>query len=121
MDFLKKNFSIIAKSVLNAAGKVSHIRVSSYYILASILFAGIVFAGIEIGNAIVTWNKGGGETYEVPTPHIVIFGMILSHHLVLLGLKKSGEKDVLTNTPPTPPTPPIEEPQPPLPPDGGGQ
>lgn len=115
MNFFKKNWSYVAKSVVNAAGKVSHIRVSSYYILAGILLLGIVFAGIEVGNAIVTWNKGGGATYVVPTPHIVIFGMILSHHLVLLGLKKSGEKDL------TPTIPGQPEPQTPLPPDGGGQ
>ncbi len=114
MNFFKKNWSYIAKSLVNAAGKVSHIRISSYYILAGILFLGIVFAGIEIGNAIVTWNKGDGATYTVPTPHIVIFGMILSHHLVLLGLKKSGEKDMT----PKLDEPKADEPQPPLPPDG---
>ncbi len=108
MEFFKKNLHYIAKSLVNAAGKVSHIRVSSYYILAGILFLGIVFAGIEIGNAILVWSKDASTTYTVPTPHIVIFGMILSHHLVLLGLKKAGEKDQ-SPTPPTPPDQPIPD------------
>lgn len=89
-----KFFEVILESSKNAAGKLSSARISSYYILASILLCGLAFFGIEIGNACLSWSKS--EAYIVPPNHIVIFTLILSHHLILLGLKKSSESTSTT-------------------------
>ncbi|CAG7580958.1 MAG: hypothetical protein SLAVMIC_00614 [uncultured marine phage] len=79
----------IEDSVLDKFGKTSHTKISSYIILGSILFSAIVFAGIEITNAIIMWKAG--NVYTIPAAHITIFGMILGHHLFLLGIKKASE------------------------------
>jgi len=81
----------INESLLDNSGKVSHTKISSYIILISIIVSSITFLGVDIVNAFTIWFKGG--TYEVPISHITIFGMILGHHLFLLGIKKSSENN----------------------------
>ena len=93
---MKKNFfsqmwDMIIKSSYNANGKVSSSRISSYFILGSILTSSLVFIIIEIGNAVFSWMKK--EVYVIPTEHIAIFGMILSHHLLLLGIVKNAKSE----------------------------
>lgn len=93
---MKKNFfsqmwDMIIKSSYNSTGKVSSSRISSYFILGSILTSSLVFIVIEIGNAVFSWMKK--EVYVIPTEHIAIFGMILSHHLLLLGIVKNAKSE----------------------------
>ena len=90
---IDKIFTLINMSVYDKKdGKVSSTRMSSYFILGAILTAAGVFIGIDIVNAIVAlYNKG---FYEVPANHIVLYGMTLAHHLTLLGINKSAEKNV---------------------------
>lgn len=89
---MKRLFWYIGKSSTDSHGKISSSRLSSYFILFGIILLCFVFMGIEIGNAILAWNKN--EAYIVPFAHITIFGMILAHHLVLLGLKNANDKSV---------------------------
>jgi len=88
-----KILNLIRQSVYDKKdGKISSTRMSSYFILGAILTAAGVFIGIDIVNAIVAlYNKG---FYEVPANHIVLYGMTLAHHLTLLGINKSAEKNV---------------------------
>ena len=88
---LKTFWRYIGKSVLNNFGdKVSTTRIQSYFILGSILTATAVFLGIDVVNAIILWVKNKGS-YTVPYEHIVLFGMVLGHHLALLGINKNSE------------------------------
>lgn len=86
-------WDLIKKSVISKLGKPSTSRISSYYILSVILIQALVNIVIDVFNAMVKWDKG--ETYEIPAAHIVIFTLVLSHHLILLGLKKSSDNDEL--------------------------
>jgi hypothetical protein len=80
----------IAQSVVDHLGKVSQVRIQSYFILLEILITGLFFLCIEAANAYLSiWVKG--EPYSPTTESIWIFGMVLAHHLVMLGLKKGAE------------------------------
>jgi len=85
MKMFKGLMESIKKSVKDRFGKESSARISSYIVLAFIIFNSLVFTVIEIVNAIVMWSKG--DFYIIPTEHIWIFGLILSHHLGLLFYK----------------------------------
>jgi len=85
----KKLFKKISESIYDKSGKVSHTRISSYIILSLVLLSSLTFLIIDVINAVNTWNLG--KTYVIPAAHITIFGMILTHHLVLLGIKKVAE------------------------------
>jgi hypothetical protein len=76
-------------SMYDHTGKVSSSRISSYGILVLILVSSVVFVGVDIINALSQWEQG--LIYEIPYTHVVIFGLILTHHLFLLGIKKSSE------------------------------
>lgn len=78
----------IKKSVLDHTGKSSHTRISSYFILATIMLNSMAFMVLEIVNAIIMWKQN--LTYIVPAEHIWIFGLILSHHLGLLFYKQKS-------------------------------
>jgi len=84
---LNKLLNLLCKSVLDRSGKVSSSRISSYVLLLMIVLASLVFLAIDITNLI---NSGGA--YVIPTEHVLIFGMLLTHHLMLLGIKKSAEE-----------------------------
>lgn len=45
---------------------------------------------IDVVNAAINW--GNDLPYVIPVEHIGVFALILSHHLVLLGLKNSSDK-----------------------------
>jgi hypothetical protein len=80
--------SYIEKSIYDTKGKVSSARISSYIILITIVLSTIIFLIIDIVNLIKT-----DGVYTIPVEHAIIFGMVLTHHLFLLGIKKSSESD----------------------------
>jgi fumarate reductase subunit D len=72
----------IAESVDGTSNKVSSSRVQSYIILFPILLMVLVFLIIEIwafGHAI-----DHGMDYKLSSEIIIVFGMMLSHHLAIL-------------------------------------
>jgi sulfite exporter TauE/SafE len=88
---INRILAYIGKSVTKN-GQISSTRIASYFILGGILTSIGTFAGIELVNAIIMWNKG--LTYIVPSEHVIIFGMVLAHHLTLLGINKNHETKV---------------------------
>lgn len=83
---------LIYKSIYKD-GEVSSSRIFSYCMMAVIFLFGFTAIGIELVNAIKKW--GAGESYVIPTEHIVILGMWLAHQLTLLGIYKSAESKPL--------------------------
>ena len=79
-------WSLIQESVKDKFNQISHTRISSYIILITITINAFVFMGIDIYNATLSAGK-----YIIPMDHIVIFGMVLAHHLTLVGLKRNSE------------------------------
>jgi len=88
-----KFWNIIRETIKDYLGKYSITRVSSYFLLATILFNSLVYISIDIVNAIQNWRNG--DEYRIPWNHITIFSMILAHHLILLGLKKSNDSKAM--------------------------
>jgi len=87
---LKKFWEYVEKSILaGTSNKVSTTRISSYLILGSILTTGLIYLLIDIVNAIIKWAHG--EVFVISTESLVFFGMILTHHLTLLGINKNAE------------------------------
>lgn len=86
MKFGKMFLESINASIKDHLGKKSSSRISSYIVLISIVLNSLVFMIIEIVNAYIMWDKG--LVYIVPSEHIWIFGLILSHHLGLLFYKR---------------------------------
>ena len=88
-----KIFDYIGQSVFSSKeGKVSSTRIASYFILGGILTTIALFIGIEGMNAVVVWRSG--LSYVIPNEHIVLFGMVLAHHLTLLGINKNHETKI---------------------------
>lgn len=86
----KNLWAKISQSLVDHLGKVSQVRIQSYFILGEILITGIFFLCIEAANAYLSiWVNG--KPYAPTTESIWIFGMVLTHHLVMLGLKKGSE------------------------------
>lgn len=86
----KKFWEYVEKSILaGISNKVSTTRISSYLILGSILITGLVYLIIDIVNASIKWSNG--ETFIISTEDLIFFGMILAHHLALLGINKNAE------------------------------
>ena len=50
---------------------------------------GLVYLIIDIVNATIKWSSG--EIFIVSTEDLIFFGMILAHHLALLGINKNAE------------------------------
>lgn len=87
---LKKFWEYIEQSIFSGISKkVSTTRISSYLILGSILTTSAIYLIIDIVNAIIKWSKG--EIFVVSAESLVFFGMILTHHLALLGINKNAE------------------------------
>lgn len=86
---LKSFMEYAKKSVLDNTGKVSHTKISSYIILLGINLSSLIFLIIDVINACISWSNG--IVYEIPASHLGIFGMLLTHHLALLGIKKYSE------------------------------
>ena len=80
---MKKILDIIKKSIISPGGKESSTRIAGYVILILIVSFSLMFLGIEIYISIAT-NHISNEA-------IIIFGMILTHHLTLLGINKYHE------------------------------
>jgi len=86
----KKFWEYVEKSILaGISNKVSTTRISSYLILGSILMTGLVYLIIDIVNASIKWSNG--EIFIISTEDLIFFGMILAHHLALLGINKNAE------------------------------
>jgi len=92
MNIFKKIANGIGMSTQSKEGKISSTRISSYFILGAIVLISLLFVTIEIVNAIMMWRTG--VPYVIPGEHIAIFGMILTHHLALLGINKTAETKV---------------------------
>lgn len=89
-SLIKRAIDTFIGSMKSINGSFSHTKISSYFILLSILLSASVFIIIEVGNARLEWDRG--RVYEIPINHIGLFAMMLSHHLILLGLKNSNDK-----------------------------
>lgn len=87
---MKKVWENILKSCYDHLGKLSQVRIQSYFILAEIIITGLFFLVIEGANAYLSIFRDG-VIYKPSSESIVIFGMVLTHHLVMLGLKKGSE------------------------------
>jgi len=74
--------NIFKKSILSPDGKESSTRISAYIILLLIVLFSIAFLIVFIYLMITT-----GVTTEM----IIVFGMLLTHHLALLGINKHNE------------------------------
>jgi len=75
--------NIFKKSILSHDGKESSTRISSYIILLLIILFSVAFLSVFVYLMI---TKEG-----VTTEMIVVFGMLLAHHLALLGINKHNE------------------------------
>jgi hypothetical protein len=92
----RKFWEYVEKSILGGvSNKVSTTRISSYLILGSILATGFVYLLIDVINAIIKWRKG--EVFIISTEDLIFFGMILTHHLTLLGINKNAETKQYTD------------------------
>jgi len=79
-----RNFlEIIKKSIISPGGKESSTRIASYTILILIILFTIAFLTIEIITAL--------ETKKISNEAIIVFGMLLTHQLTLLGINKYHE------------------------------
>jgi hypothetical protein len=94
---LKNFWEYIEKSIISGVSKkVSTTRISSYLILGSILTTTFIYLIIDIVNAIIKWSKG--EIFIISSESLVLFGMVLAHHLALLGINKNAETKQHTDT-----------------------
>jgi hypothetical protein len=80
---INKMLEMIKKSIFSHEGKESSTRIASYVILLLIFLFTVVFLGIEIYSAI----QGKLPSNEA----IIIFGMLMTHQLTLLGITKYHE------------------------------
>jgi len=80
---MKKFLEIIKKSIISPGGKESSTRIATYILLILIILFALTFMGIIIAIFI--------KTHIIPNEAIIIFGMILAHHLTLLGINKYHE------------------------------
>ncbi len=82
----------IKDSCYDNAGKLSSGRISSYFLLGSILFSNFCFSLIDLINAVhAIINKG--EAYEIPAMHLALYAATLAHHLALLGIKMNSKAE----------------------------
>lgn len=89
MNLINKILSKISLSVL-ATNKNSTPRIQSYIILIPILIMSLVFLFIEVWDFAYIMYAGDGN-YKISTEIIVIFGMLLSHHLALIFSRKNSQ------------------------------
>ena len=72
----------IAESVDTHGNTISSVRLQSYLILLPILMMVLVFLTIEIWSFIHAIRHG--TEYKLSSEIIIVFGMMLSHHLAIL-------------------------------------
>lgn len=89
---------LIAKiSASISTSEISSVRIQSYIILLPIILMSIVFVIIEVWSFIhAIYND---KSYVLSNEIIVVFGMILSHHLAILfsRSKTTGMDEIKTN------------------------
>ena len=79
-----KNFrNIIQKSIQSPGGKESSTRIATYIILLLVVLFTLTFIAIEVINAL--------ENKTISNEGIIVLGMLLAHHLTLLGINKYNE------------------------------
>jgi hypothetical protein len=76
-----KFVSFIAQSAITSS-KISSTRIQTYIMMLSVILSTAAFVGIELTNAFIAWLAG--TTYIISSESIIIFGMILSHHLGMM-------------------------------------
>lgn len=86
-------FKLLTESIKDKAGKISSSRFASYIILIPIIVGALTFIGIDIVNTIAAFKKGA--FYTIPFEHITLYGLMLGHHLGLLGIKNSNDGKML--------------------------
>ncbi|TXG82223.1 MAG: hypothetical protein E6R13_05340 [Spirochaetes bacterium] len=87
-QFIQKILSRIALSSIEGNNH-SSARIQSYIILVPILVMCLIFVGFEATNFGICLYTG--KPYVISTEIIVIFGMILSHHLAILFSRKKSQ------------------------------
>lgn len=87
---LKGLINILKKSLIDHSNKVSSARISSYIVLGSIVLSSVSMTVIEIINASILWDQN--LPYTIPSEHIWVLGLLLSHHLGLLFTKSREYK-----------------------------
>lgn len=87
-QLIQQLFQKIGFSILEG-NKHSSSRLQSYIVLLPILFMSIIFIGFEITSFIVCMYSGAD--YYISSEIIVIFGMLLSHHLALIFSRKKSQ------------------------------
>lgn len=90
-SLISKLLSHIKRSIYDRAEKVSSTRIQAYITFGAILVVLAVYMAVFVGNAVQSlfFLK---QPYVPSSEEIIIFGMILGHHLALLGIKNSGDK-----------------------------
>lgn len=89
-SFVKKWRDKILDSTKDHLGKESATRINGYLMSAMITLMVVVTCAVEIGNMYIAFKEL--TPYEIGYGFIAIFGMVLSHQLVLFNLKKSSEQ-----------------------------
>ena len=79
----RKFRDIISKSILSKNGKESSTRIATYIILLLVVLFTLTFIVIEIINSF--------ENKTISNEGIIVLGMLLTHHLTLLGISKYNE------------------------------
>lgn len=79
---MKKFFQIIRQSLNGSTNDPSTVRIQSYLILLPILLTMLTFLIIEVWSFIHAIKLG--TDYRLSNEIIVVFGMVLSHHLAVL-------------------------------------
>jgi len=74
--------TLFKKSILAPDGKESSTRISAYIMLSLIVLFSISFLSVFIYMMI---------TKDITDKMIIVFGMLLTHHLTLLGINKYHE------------------------------
>lgn len=85
---LKNLFEKIGFSVLEG-NKHSSARLQSYIVLIPILLMTLIFIGFEITTFGICIYSG--TVYKISSEIIVVFGMLLSHHLAVLFSRKKSQ------------------------------
>lgn len=88
--------STLEKTTGNRNRIYSSSIISSYFILVTIWLSAFVFISIDISNTLLL--RSMGQIYEIPMSHIFIYSLTLTHHLVLLGLKRGSDAKYLEST-----------------------
>ena len=86
--FVKRIMTRISKSTAGE-NNISSTRIQSYIILLPILIMTAIFLVIELWQFIHTIYNN--KDYAISTEIIVIFGMLLSHHLAVMFSRKQSQ------------------------------